>query len=121
MSAADPATWDEMVLRREWLKMAYEVGSAWDATPDDMVVEHDTLADVITALVAQRDEAKADTRGRVDERNATAIATVAHREGYNDALADVRDAMVDIPDGVDAEWRLAFLSGWLTARKPVLT
>lgn len=32
---------------------------AWEAVPDDMTGDHDTLADAITSLVRQRDEAQA--------------------------------------------------------------
>ena len=98
--------------------VARDYDAAREAIPDDMVI--DTLTDAITALVEQRDEARAERdRPRVDDRNARAIANVAHREGYSDALGDVLDAVDNIPDVFDAEWRLAFLSGWLTARKPV--
>jgi hypothetical protein len=102
------------------------IADAWAEIPDDMTGDYDRLADAVAALVEQRDEARAeivqlrnDLAARVDDRNATAIANVARREGYSDALGDVLDAVDNIPDVFDAEWRLAFLSGWLTARKPV--
>ena len=96
------------------------IADAWAEIPDDMTGDYDRLADAVAALVEQRDEARAERdRPRVDDRNARAIANVAHREGYNDALGDVLDAVDNTPDVFDAEWRLAFLSGWLTARKPV--
>ena len=108
-----PLTLDSDVLRSM-------IGDAWAEVPDDMTGDHGTLASAVAALVEQRDEARAERdRPRVDDRNATAIANVARREGYSDALGDVLDAVDNIPDVFDAEWRLAFLSGWLTARKPV--
>ena len=102
------------------------IGDAWAEVPDDMTGDHGTLASAVAALVEQRDEARAeivqlrnDLAARVDDRNATAIANVARREGYSDALGDVLDAVDNTPDVFDAEWRLTFLSGWLMARKPV--
>ena len=81
MTDFDPSTWDGKVLRAEWRKMSEEVGAAWDATPDDMVAEHATLADAVAALVRQRDEARADAaiweRHYENLRDAGAAATMA--------------------------------------------
>jgi len=55
MADYDPSAWAKATLRREWRKLAEEVGDAWKATPDDMLMQHATLADAVAELVRQRD------------------------------------------------------------------
>ena len=112
----------ELVAQRD--RADERVGEAWDVVPDSERIPGRTLADVMHALIEDRDyqagralRAKAEAAARVDDRNATAVATVARREGYAAALDDIETAALAIPDPADAENRMAFLSGWVSGRR----
>ena len=69
---------------------ATTIADAWEAIPDDMTGDHDSLADAITALVAQRDQARVgetawarEAQSRLDDLNRAAGTDVTDRE--NDA------------------------------------
>ena len=51
------------------------------------------------------------------DANVTAHADDLHDAGYAAALDDIETAALAIPDQVDADHRLAFLSGWISGRR----
>ena len=102
-----PLTLDSDVLRSM-------IGDAWAEVPDDMTGDHGTLASAVAALVEQRDEARAERdRPRVDDRNATAIANVARREGYAAALSDVDTRIAHAITWLPRADVAPYMVGWL--------
>ena len=90
------------------------IADAWAEIPDDMTGDYDRLADAVSALVEQRDEARAERdRPRVDDRNATAIANVARREGYAAALSDVDTRIAHAITWLPRADVAPYMVGWL--------
>ena len=96
------------------------IADAWAEIPDDMTGDYDRLADAVAALVEQRDEARAeivqlrnDLAARVDDRNATAIANVARREGYAAALSDVDTRIAHAITWLPRADVAPYMVGWL--------
>ena len=80
------------------------------------------IPDVLAEIIAQRDQAWTEIRtlnaSRRDcDANVTAHADDLHDAGYAAALDDIETAALAIPDPVDADHRLAFLSGWISGRR----
>lgn len=92
------------------------IGDVWEVIPDDLADSHGTPAGAVQALVEQRDEARAELALLPDRRNATAIAALAHSEGYAAALSDVDDQITDTVDMTFCE-RVAELRGWIRGRR----
>ena len=92
------------------------IANAWAEIPDDMTGDYEILASAVSALVEQRDEARAERdRPGVDDRNAKAIASIATREGYAAALDDVIKLTNDMWDSAH-QATLAYLRGWAQGR-----
>ena len=94
-----------------------------DAVDDlDRPYRWEDIPDVLADVIRQRDEAWAEIRvlnaaSRDADANVTAHADDLHDAGYAAALDDIETAALAIPDQVDADHRLAFLSGWISGRR----
>ena len=86
-------------------RLLAEIGGAWQALPDDATGDHDTLADAIGYLVAERDELQALAAERLRSIEVAWAALRRHTNtGPHDTLADAIGALAaDRGDG----WRKA--------------
>lgn len=112
----------DMINRRTMLLNAISEALADAVGETDRPYRWEEIPDVLADVIRQRDEAWAEIRvlnaaSRDADANVTAHADDLHDAGYAAALDDIETAALAIPDQVDADHRLAFLSGWISGRR----